>query len=193
MMIRRFAVSAALGAAAATGAAGAEGQDGPQVIIHTSEGAITLQLAPEEAPLSVENFLEYSRAGHYDGTVFHRVIPGFMIQGGGMDAQMEARATRAPIQNEAGNGLENARGTVAMARTSAPHSATSQFFINLTDNDFLNPGGVDPHGYAVFGQVTDGMEVVDAIAKTQTTRRAGHADVPVEPITIESVEVVTDP
>lgn len=193
MTIRRFAVSAALGAAAATGAAGAETGDGPQVIIHTSEGAITLQLSPDEAPLSVENFLEYTRAGHYDGTIFHRVIPGFMIQGGGMDAQMQARKTRAPIENEAGNGLENARGTVAMARTSAPDSATSQFFINLTDNTFLNPGGVDPHGYAVFGRVTDGMEVVDAIAKTKTTRRGGHADVPAEPITIESIEVVAEP
>lgn len=196
MTIRRFALSAALGAAAATGGAGAAGDqaaNGPQVVIHTSEGAITLQLTPEEAPLSVENFLEYTRSGHYDGTIFHRVIPGFMIQGGGMDAEMEQRKTRAPIENEADNGLDNARGTVAMARTSAPNSATSQFFINLADNDFLNPGGVDPHGYAVFGRVTDGMDVVDAIAKTKTTRRGGHADVPAETITIESIEVIAAP
>ena len=184
MKIRHILAAASMGTAAA--GAGAA----PSVVLHTSEGAITVALAPDEAPASVENFLQYARDGHYDGTVFHRVIPDFMIQGGGMDPDMQQRPTRSPIANEAGNKLDNERGSLAMARTSAPNSATSQFFINLKDNDFLNPGGVDPHGYAVFGRVTDGMDVVDRIAAVATGRRSGHADVPLEAVVIERVEIL---
>lgn len=161
------------------------------ITLHTSHGPITIALDTESAPKSVENFLAYARDGHYDGTIFHRVIPGFMIQGGGFDTEMRQRPTREPVANEAGNGLQNKRGSVAMARTSAPDSATSQFFINHSDNDFLNPGGADPHGYAVFGEVTEGMDVVDAIAAVDTTRRGPHADVPAEPVVIERVELHT--
>lgn len=184
-MIKKLVAAAAIGAAASAHA----GDGVSTVTLHTSAGPITIALNAEKAPLSVENFLRYAGDGHYDGTIFHRVIKGFMIQGGGFDAEMQQRPTKDPIRNEADNGLENRRGTVAMARTSAPHSATSQFFINHADNAFLNPGGVDPHGYAVFGEVTDGMAVVDRIAETQTTRRAGHADVPAEAIIIERVEI----
>lgn len=184
MKIRHILAAASMGTAAA-GASAA-----PAVVLHTSEGAITVSLAPEEAPASVANFLQYARDGHYDGTIFHRVIPDFMVQGGGMDPDMQQLPTRQPIKNEAANGLDNERGSLAMARTSAPDSATSQFFINLKDNDFLNPGGVDPHGYAVFGRVTDGMEVVDRIAATPTGRRRGHADVPLESVVIERVEIL---
>lgn len=187
MTFKRVLAAVSLGAAASGAAHAADSGD---VILHTSAGAITLSLDSGAAPLSVENFLAYARDGHYDGTIFHRVIPGFMIQGGGMEPDMGSRPTREPIANEAGNGLTNARGSVAMARTSAPDSATSQFFINLKDNAFLEPGGVDPHGYAVFGRVISGMEVVDSIAAVETTRRAGHADVPVGPVIIERVEVV---
>lgn len=152
----------------------------------TSAGDFTVELFEKEAPESSANFLSYVDDGHYDGTIFHRVIPGFMIQGGGFAPGMEQKETRAPIRNEATNGLENLRGTLAMARTSDVHSATAQFFINLVDNDFLNhqPGN---YGYAVFGRVTSGMEVVDAIAGVATTRRRGHGDVPVEDVVVHSV------
>ena len=152
----------------------------------TSAGDFSVELFAKEAPESTTNFLKYVDDGHFDGTIFHRVIPGFMIQGGGFASGMEQKDTRPPIRNEATNGLENLRGTLAMARTSDVHSATAQFFINLVDNDFLNhqPGN---YGYAVFGRVTAGMEVIDAIAAAPTTRRRGHGDVPVDEIVIHSV------
>jgi len=153
----------------------------------TSKGTFTVQLFDKQAPLSAENFRRYAEDGYFDGTVFHRVIAGFMVQGGGMTADMKAKpGTREPIQNEATNGLKNKRGTLSMARTNDINSATSQFFINVVDNDFLDhrPGN---YGYAVFGRIDSGMEVVDAIVAVQTGNRAGHQDVPVEPITIESV------
>jgi cyclophilin family peptidyl-prolyl cis-trans isomerase len=152
----------------------------------TSAGDFSVELFEKEAPESVANFLQYVEDGHYDGTIFHRVIPGFMIQGGGFASGMEQKDTRPPIRNEATNGLENLRGTLAMARTSDVHSATAQFFVNLVDNDFLNhqPGN---YGYAVFGRVIAGMEVIDAIAEAPTTRRRGHGDVPVDEVIIHSV------
>ncbi len=152
----------------------------------TSAGDFSVELFEKEAPESAANFLQYVEDGHYDGTIFHRVIPGFMIQGGGFASGMEQKDTRPPIRNEATNGLENLRGTLAMARTSDVHSATAQFFINLVDNDFLNhqPGN---YGYAVFGRVIAGMEVIDAIAEAPTTRRRGHGDVPVDEVIIHSV------
>ena len=161
----------------------------PTVRMVTSEGAIELQLRPDVAPDTVANFLQYARDGFFDGTLFHRVIPGFMIQGGGFTEDLSRKPTRAPIRNEAKETLPNLRGTIAMARTSAPDSATSQFFINLSDNGFLNAGVRGP-GYAVFGKVTQGMGVVDAIAGKPTTRKQGMADVPVEPVIIETVTVV---
>lgn len=161
----------------------------PQVRVVTSEGAFELRLRPDVAPETVKNFITYVRSGFYDGTIFHRVIPGFMIQGGGFEAGLARKNTRPPVVNEASASLPNLRGTIAMARTSAPDSATSQFFINLTDNGFLN-AGVRGAGYAVFGKVTSGMGVVDAIANTETGRSQGMADVPVNRITIESVSVL---
>jgi peptidyl-prolyl cis-trans isomerase A (cyclophilin A) len=158
----------------------------PVVILSTSQGDIKVELDAEKTPITVENFLGYVDAEFFDGTIFHRVIPGFMIQGGGFDEKMSQKKTRAPIKNEADNGLSNDRGTLAMARTSEVDSATSQFFINLKDNDFLNHGSRD-FGYAVFGKVVEGMDVVDKIAATPTTNRGGHGDVPVEPIVINSV------
>lgn len=152
----------------------------------TSAGDFTVELFEKESPESAANFLKYVDDGHYDGTIFHRVIPGFMIQGGGFATGMEQKDTRPPIRNEATNGLENLRGTLAMARTSDVHSATCQFFINLVDNDFLNHQGGN-YGYAVFGRVTSGMEVVDAIAEVPTTRRRGHGDVPVEEVLVHNV------
>jgi len=155
----------------------------------TTLGDFTVELFEKEAPLSAQNFLDYVDAGHFDGTVFHRVIPGFVIQGGGMTADMKQKATRAPIRNEADNGLKNRRGTLSMARTNDPHSATSQFFVNLVDNAFLDPGRGGA-GYAVFGHVTDGMSVVDAIAKVKTGRRGMHEDVPLEPVVVKSAKRV---
>jgi len=157
----------------------------PVVILSTSQGDIKVELDREKAPVTVENFLGYVDDGFFEGTIFHRVISGFMIQGGGFDREMARKDTRAPIKNEADNGLLNQRGTLAMARTGEVNSATSQFFINLKDNDFLNHGSRD-FGYAVFGRVVDGMDVVDKIAASRTTRRDGQSDVPVEPIVINS-------
>ena len=157
------------------------------VILETSKGNITLELDAEKAPATVENFLKYVNDGFYDGTIFHRVIPNFMIQCGGFMPGMVQKATQDPIENEADNGLSNERGSIAMARTNDPHSATSQFFINHNDNGFLNhtaPNG-QGWGYCVFGKVTDGMDVVDAIAGVATGNDSGHGDVPVETITIE--------
>ena len=151
----------------------------------TSHGDFTLEFFPEEAPISVENFLKYVDEGFFDGTIFHRVIPGFMIQGGGFDENMMQKATHPPIKNEADNGLKNERGTLSMARTMEVDSATSQFFINVVDNAFLDHGTRD-FGYAVFAKVTDGMDVIDAIAKVQTGNHGGHQDVPVEPVVVNS-------
>lgn len=159
------------------------------ITIKTNHGDIGVELFEEKAPISCENFRQYVTDGHFAGTIFHRVMPNFMIQGGGMDAEMSAKPTRDPIKNEADNGELNARGTLAMARTGVVDSATSQFFINLNDNDFLNHGGRD-FGYAVFGKVSSGMEVVDAIASVQTGNRGGHQDVPVE--AVEIIEVTID-
>jgi cyclophilin family peptidyl-prolyl cis-trans isomerase len=159
------------------------------ITIKTNHGDISVELFEDKAPISCENFRQYVSDGHFDGTIFHRVIPNFMIQGGGMDADMNSKATRDPIKNEADNGEKNDRGTLAMARTGVVDSATSQFFINLNNNDFLNHGGRD-FGYAVFGKVSDGMDVVDAIAAVQTGNSGGHQDVPVETVTI--LEVTSD-
>ena len=155
----------------------------------TTLGSFTVELFEKEAPISAKNFLDYAEAGHFDGTVFHRVIPGFVIQGGGMTADMRQRETRAPIRNEADNGLKNRRGTLSMARTNDPHSATSQFFVNLVDNAFLDPGRGGA-GYAVFGCVTEGMDVVDKIAAVKTGSKGGHQDVPVTPIEVKSAKPV---
>ena len=162
----------------------------PQVEMKTSSGTIVLELYPEKAPKTVANFLEYAKSGFYDGLVFHRVIDGFMIQGGGMNAKMEEKATRPPIENEARNGLKNDAGTVAMARTQNPNSATAQFFINLEDNRSLNYPSPDGWGYAVFGKVAEGMDVVAKIKSVQTGRSGYHGDVPVKPVIIESAEVI---
>lgn len=156
------------------------------ITIATSRGNITIELFEDSAPVSCANFRQYAEDGFYDGTVFHRVIPGFMIQGGGLDVDLSRKKTRAPIDNEAANGQSNRRGTLAMARTNEIHSATSQFFINLKDNAFLDHSDRD-FGYAVFGRVTDGMDVVDAIAQVPTETRGGHQDVPVDPVTIREV------
>ena len=162
------------------------------VEMKTSLGDMTLELDAEAAPLTVKNFLEYVNEGFYEGTVFHRVIKGFMIQGGGMDKDLRPKPNNDPIINEASNGLKNDRGTLAMARTADPDSATSQFFINDADNDFLNYTGPTPDkiGYAVFGRVTDGLDVMDKIADVKTTRSGHYDDVPAEPVEILSVTVV---
>jgi cyclophilin family peptidyl-prolyl cis-trans isomerase len=158
----------------------------PSVTLATSLGPITVELLADRAPVTVQNFLAYADASFYDGTIFHRVIAGFMIQGGGFTPDMKQKSARAPIKNEADNGVKNARGTLAMARTSDINSATAQFFINLNDNAFLDHGARD-FGYAVFGRVTAGLDVVDAIAKVKTGRKGAHGDVPLEPVIIERV------
>ncbi len=167
-------------------------QANPRVLLSTSHGDITVELDQEKAPITSENFLAYASSGHYDGTVFHRVIPGFMIQGGGFTEDMRQKPTNPPITNEADNGLKNNRGTVAMARTSDPHSASSQFFINLKDNGFLDHKAKTPQGwgYAVFGEVVEGMEVVDAIAQVATGTSGAHSDVPKEPVVMHRVSLV---
>ncbi len=164
------------------------------IVLHTSAGDITLELDHENAPLSAANFLEYAKSGHYDGTIFHRVINNFMIQGGGFEPGLKQKETGSPIQNEADNGLRNEVGTIAMARTMDPHSATAQFFINVGDNSFLNHTGKNPQGwgYAVFGKVTDGMDVVNSIKECETGSMMGHQDVPKEDIVINSVTVSDD-
>lgn len=164
----------------------------PTVRMTTSMGVIVIELNAEKAPISVENFLGYAQDGYYNGTIFHRVIPNFMIQGGGFTPQMQQKPTRSPIKNEAANGLKNLRGTVAMARTNVPDSATSQFFINHRDNAFLDYRGPQPQtiGYAVFGKVVSGMDVVDKIAAVATTQVGPHGDVPATPVVIESVDIV---
>ena len=163
----------------------------PVAIMQTSKGEIWIELDRAKAPISVENFISYAKAGHYDGTVFHRVIKGFMLQGGGMTADMTQKPTRAPIKNEATNGLKNQIGTIAMARTAVVDSATSQFFINTADNKFLDNAGLSPDkfGYAVFGKVIDGMDAVWAIEAVATGSKGGHQDVPVDAVVIEKVSV----
>ena len=162
------------------------------VQLTTSAGTIKIELDSAKAPLSAENFISYVKAGHYDNTVFHRVIPNFMIQGGGFEPGMKQKPTQAAIQNEANNGLKNQKYTLAMARTSAPHSATAQFFINATNNDFLNFSSESPQGwgYAVFGRVVEGTDVVDQIERVKTGRKGGHDDVPVEDVVILSATLV---
>ncbi|VVC77245.1 Peptidyl-prolyl cis-trans isomerase B [Aquicella siphonis] len=160
--------------------------------IHTNYGDITIELDLENTPKTAENFMKYVKSGHYDGTLFHRVMNGFMIQGGGFDVNMRQKTTQQPIANEANKSLPNKKGTIAMARTSDPHSASAQFFINVVDNDFLNFTSESPNGwgYCVFGKVVDGMDVVDKIKKVPTTSRAGHQNVPVDNVVIEKIEVV---
>lgn len=158
----------------------------PIVTLETNKGNILIELNSEKAPKSVENFLQYVDSGFYENTLFHRVIPNFMVQGGGFDTNMQRKTTQAPIENEADNGLANDRGSIAMARTNDPHSATAQFFINSVDNDFLNHSGKNPRGwgYAVFGSVIEGLEVVDSISAVQTGFSRGMRDVPTEPVII---------
>ena len=167
-------------------------QQNPVVLMQTSKGDITIELDVQKAPLTVSNFLGYVKEGFYDGTIFHRVIENFMVQGGGMTAGMEQKKTKAPVKNEADNGLKNSRGTIAMARTQVVDSATAQFFINVVDNDFLDHQAKTPsgYGYAVFGRVIDGMDAVDAIRKVPTGSSGMNQDVPREPVTITKVTVV---
>ena len=167
---------------------------GPQVELRTNMGTIVLELDPSAAPQTVENFVQYVKDGHYNGTIFHRVIPGFMVQGGGFTPDMREKPTRPSIRNEAGNGLRNATGTIAMARTPDPHSASAQFFVNVEDNrslDFRAPTA-EGYGYAVFGKVVKGMDVVNRIVKVPTGRRGPHGDVPEKPVVIERAQLVGD-
>jgi cyclophilin family peptidyl-prolyl cis-trans isomerase len=190
LRILRLVVCLTLALSASTAfAAGNASKEDPMVVMHTNLGDITIEVFEDEAPKTVANFLQYVREGFYDGTIFHRVIPGFVIQGGGFDESYQQKKTRDPITNEADNGLKNDRATLSMARTSDPDSATSQFFVNLTDNAPLNPGRGNA-GYAVFGKVTDGMDVVDKIADVQTGRAGPFRhDAPQEQVVIESAEV----
>ena len=166
---------------------------GPKKVkLETTMGDMVIELNEEAAPVTVKNFLQYAEEGFYDGTIFHRVIPDFMIQGGGFTAEMTKKETRAPITNEAANGLRNERGTTAMARTNDPDSATAQFFINHADNDFLNYVDNSNPGYAVFGKVIEGMKTSDKIAAVKTATRIGMDDVPVEPVMIKSAKVITE-
>jgi cyclophilin family peptidyl-prolyl cis-trans isomerase len=190
-MLRRLICLMLLGLCLAGTACAAEGGN-PQLLIETSMGNVKVELFQKEAPISVKNFLEYAKTGFYNGTIFHRVIPGFMIQGGGFTPTMVQKPTKGPIKNEAGNGLKNERGTLAMARTNVVDSATSQFFINVASNEFLNHRGNNPagYGYAVFGKVISGMDVVDKIAATPTGFQYGMSDVPNTPVVIKSVKIL---
>jgi len=165
-----------------------------KVALNTNKGRIVIELNADKAPKTVANFVDYVKSGHYDGTIFHRVIDGFMIQGGGFDAKMQQKSTKAPIQNEADNGLGNEIGTIAMARTNDPHSASAQFFINVGNNAFLNHSGKNPQGwgYAVFGKVTEGLDVVNAIKGVATGNAGFHQDVPRTPVVIETAEVIAE-
>jgi cyclophilin family peptidyl-prolyl cis-trans isomerase len=169
----------------------AEQAKNPVVTMSTSMGDIRIELDADKAPISTNNFLDYVNEGHFDGLIFHRVIPGFMIQGGGFDSAMSQKKSKSPIKNEASNGLKNVTGSIAMARTNVVDSATAQFFINVKDNDFLNHKNTSPdgYGYAVFGQVVDGMDVVHAIEKVKTANRGMHQDVPVQAVVINSVKL----
>jgi cyclophilin family peptidyl-prolyl cis-trans isomerase len=196
--VKRFLVTAALAVAFFSVVQATSRAADPVVAIETSLGTIKLELYPEKAPITVKNFLSYVDDKFYDGTTFHRVMPGFMIQGGGFADGKEKENRKPPIKNEANNGLKNDRGTIAMARTSDPNSATSQFFINHKDNPSLQPGGVDPFGYAVFGKVIDGMDVVDKIANVETGRKVlvmrgqniPSENVPVKDVVIKSIRRV---
>jgi peptidyl-prolyl cis-trans isomerase A (cyclophilin A) len=186
-MMKKILLSLALAAQALAAQAG-----NPHVELKTTEGTIVLELYSEKAPKTVANFVEYVKNGFYDGLIFHRVIDGFMIQGGGMTPNMSEKATRPPIENEARNGLRNDTGTIAMARTQDPNSASAQFFINLVDNRPLNYPSPDGYGYAVFGKVSDGMDVVRKIGKTATGSKGFHRDVPVQPIVIQSARLLPE-
>jgi len=191
-MLKRIVCLLLLGLCLAGSAIAAEGAKNPTLVIETNLGAVKIELFQKEAPISVKNFLDYAKAGFYNGTIFHRVIPGFMIQGGGFTADLTMKTTNPSIKNEAANGLKNDRGTLAMARTNMVDSASSQFFINVVNNDFLNhrEGGPGAYGYAVFGKVISGMDVVDKIAATPTGMQKGFADVPVTPVVMKSVKLV---
>jgi peptidyl-prolyl cis-trans isomerase A (cyclophilin A) len=191
MSITRRVLLAGLAASLTVGVGAARAADPkkPVVIMETTLGTIHIELNPEKAPITVKNFLGYVNSGHYNGLSFHRVIPGFMIQGGGMTPDMKERETKAPIKNEASNGLKNVRGTLSMARTSDPDSATSQFFINVVDNSSLDPSPQRGAGYAVFAKVTKGMDVVDKIVNVGTGTRGFHENVPLKPIVIKSAKV----
>jgi cyclophilin family peptidyl-prolyl cis-trans isomerase len=190
-MLKRIVGLLLVGLCLAGSAVAAEAKN-PTLVMETSLGTVKIELFQKEAPISVKNFLDYAKSGFYDGTIFHRVIPGFMIQGGGFTAGLTMKPTNAEIKNEAANGLKNERGTLAMARTNVVDSASSQFFVNVSNNEFLNhqPGGPAVYGYAVFGKVISGMEVVDKIAATKTGMQKGFSDVPVTPVVIKSVKVV---
>jgi cyclophilin family peptidyl-prolyl cis-trans isomerase len=191
---RSLSIAIALGIALAGSVAGA-GKGNPMVVLSTSLGDIKVEVYQDKAPITVKNFLDYVKAGYFDGTIFHRVIPGFMIQGGGLTADMQDKreGQKPAIKNESENGLKNDTGTLAMARTSAPDSATSQFFINVKDNGFLNrESAQDKVGYAVFGKVVDGMEVVRKIEQVKTTSKGPHQNVPVEAVVIKSAKVVSE-
>lgn len=189
-MLKRFVLALLVVVCLAGGAFAAD--KNPVVVMETNMGKVKIELFEKEAPISVKNFLEYTKSGFYNGTIFHRVIPGFMIQGGGFTPALEQKETKAAIKNEAANGLKNDRGTVAMARTMMVDSATAQFFINVANNEFLNhkPGGPRTFGYAVFGKVLEGMDVVDKIVATPTSFQKGNADVPNTPVVIKSMKVV---
>ena len=191
-MLKRIVCLMLLGLCLAGSAIAAEAAKNPTLVLETNLGKIKIELFQKEAPISVKNFLDYAKSGFYDGTIFHRVIPGFMIQGGGFTADLTEKSTKPPIKNEATNGLKNDRGTLAMARTNVVDSASSQFFVNVANNDFLNhrEGGPEAFGYAVFGKVISGMDVVDKIAATQTGMQKGFSDVPVKPVIIKSVKIV---
>lgn len=186
LLLGVFTITAEAGGSAAA-------SEPPRVKLHTNFGDIIVELNQDKAPVTVENFLRYVNEGFYDGTLFHRVMDGFMIQGGGFDAHFKMKPTHAPIQNEADNGLKNETGTLAMARTSDPHSASSQFFINVADNDSLNHRGKDSQGwgYAVFGRVVEGMEVVNAIKRVDTGNQGGHQNVPLNSVIIEKATLIT--
>jgi cyclophilin family peptidyl-prolyl cis-trans isomerase len=193
MVSLRSVVTGLLMCGLTIGAAPAAGKDNPMVVLSTSMGDIKVELYADKAPGTVQNFLEYVKAGYYDGTIFHRVIPGFMIQGGGLNPDMadKREGQRPPIKNESSNGLKNDTGTLAMARTSAPDSATSQFFINVKDNAFLNKESAsDKVGYAVFGKVVEGMDVVKKIEQVKTTNKGPHQNVPADAVLIKSAKVV---
>jgi peptidyl-prolyl cis-trans isomerase A (cyclophilin A) len=191
-MFKQIVIALTLSLLAATTAiAAGNGAKNPVVLMETSMGTIKIELFQKEAPVSVKNFLEYANSGYYSGTIFHRVIPGFMAQGGGLTAELQPKpGARPPIKNEADNGLKNDRGTIAMARTSDPNSATSQFFINVVNNNSLNRPSFDGHGYAVFGKVIDGMDVVDKIVSTpQERKNSVFQNMPKTPIQIKSVKI----
>jgi peptidyl-prolyl cis-trans isomerase A (cyclophilin A) len=190
-MLKKIIMAIAVLLVSGSIASGADGKvKNPVVLMETSLGAVKIELFPAKAPITVKNFLDYVKDGFYTGTTFHRVIPGFMIQGGGFTSDLQLKPTKRPIKNEADNGLKNDRGTIAMARTANPDSATSQFFINVVNNDGLNRPMPDGYGYAVFGKVIGGMDVVDKIAGVKTGMRMGFQDVPQTAVMIKSITVV---